>query len=641
MVAENHVFQTEVKKMLDLLANSLYSNKEVFLRELISNASDAIEKLRFNSLQNADLLGDDPNLKVRVSFDSDAKTLTISDNGIGMTKDEVISHLGTIAHSGTAEFFNNLGSDQAKNSELIGQFGVGFYSSFIVAEKVVVNTRSAGTTAENGVSWVSTGDGSFTTEQITKENRGTDIILFLKDTETEFLNSYKLEDIITKYSNHIGVPVELYKDVEDENAPEEKDENGYPKPKPRIKKWVQINSAVALWTKNPKDVQDDDYKKFYLSLANTYGEEEPLAWTHNKIEGDQEYTSLLYIPSKAPWDLYNREQKHGLKLYVQRVFIMDDAEQFMPTYLRFVKGLIDSNDLPLNVSREILQNNRVTQAMKKGCTKKVLGMLEKMSKDEPEKYQTFWSQFGNVMKEGPAEDYSNSEAIAKLLRFASTNNDSDVQNVSLEDYVSRMKEKQKNIYYLISDSYKAAANSAHLEILKSKGIEVLLMWDKVDEWLMSNMRDFQDKKFVSALSDDLDLGELVDEADKKSNEEKTKENEPVLKRFKDALGDKVEDVKISSRLVDTPCCAVSNTAMNGHLISTLKALGQKIPEIKYVLELNIDHPLVQTIVNETDEDKFKEWSQFLLDQALLGEQGTLEDPSSFIKLLNKLMISAK
>ncbi|MBO6071047.1 MAG: molecular chaperone HtpG, partial [Succinivibrionaceae bacterium] len=330
MVAENHVFQTEVKKMLDLLANSLYSNKEVFLRELISNASDAIEKLRFNSLQNADLLGDDPNLKVRVSFDSDAKTLTISDNGIGMTKDEVISHLGTIAHSGTAEFFNNLGSDQAKNSELIGQFGVGFYSSFIVAEKVVVNTRSAGTTAENGVSWVSTGDGSFTTEQITKENRGTDIILFLKDTETEFLNSYKLEDIITKYSNHIGVPVELYKDVEDENAPEEKDENGYPKPKPRIKKWVQINSAVALWTKNPKDVQDDDYKKFYLSLANTYGEEEPLAWTHNKIEGDQEYTSLLYIPSKAPWDLYNREQKHGLKLYVQRVFIMDDAEQFMP-----------------------------------------------------------------------------------------------------------------------------------------------------------------------------------------------------------------------------------------------------------------------------------------------------------------------
>ena len=462
MAAENHVFQTEVKKMLDLLANSLYSNKEVFLRELISNASDAVEKLRFNALQNAELLGDDPNLKVRISFDKDAKTLTISDNGIGMTKDEVINHLGTIAHSGTADFFSNLGTDQAKNSELIGQFGVGFYSSFIVADKVVVNSRSANAGAAEGVSWVSTGDGSFTTETINKENRGTDIILFMKDDETEFLNTYKLEEIITKYSNHIGVPVELYKEVVDEDAPEEKDEEGKVKPKPRISKWVQVNSAIALWTKNPKDVSDDDYKKFYLSLANTYGEEEPLTWSHNKVEGSQEYTSLLYIPSKAPWDLFNHQQKHGLKLYVQRVFIMDDAEQFMPTYLRFVKGLIDSNDLPLNVSREILQNNRITQSMKKACTKKVLGMLEKLAKDDPEKYQSFWTQFGNVLKEGPAEDYSNTETIAKLLRFASTKNDSDVQNVSLEDYISRMPEKQKNIYYLISDSYKAAANSAKI-----------------------------------------------------------------------------------------------------------------------------------------------------------------------------------
>ncbi len=641
MAAENHVFQTEVKKMLDLLANSLYSNKEVFLRELISNASDAVEKLRFNALQNAELLGDDPNLKVRISFDKDAKTLTISDNGIGMTKDEVINHLGTIAHSGTADFFSNLGTDQAKNSELIGQFGVGFYSSFIVADKVVVNSRSANAGAAEGVSWVSTGDGSFTTETINKENRGTDIILFMKDDETEFLNTYKLEEIITKYSNHIGVPVELYKEVVDEDAPEEKDEEGKVKPKPRISKWVQVNSAIALWTKNPKDVSDDDYKKFYLSLANTYGEEEPLTWSHNKVEGSQEYTSLLYIPSKAPWDLFNHQQKHGLKLYVQRVFIMDDAEQFMPTYLRFVKGLIDSNDLPLNVSREILQNNRITQSMKKACTKKVLGMLEKLAKDDPEKYQSFWTQFGNVLKEGPAEDYSNTETIAKLLRFASTKNDSDVQNVSLEDYISRMPEKQKNIYYLISDSYKAAANSAHIEILKNKGVEVLLLWDKVDEWLMSNMSEFQGKKFISALSDDLELGDLVDEEDKKKAEEKSKEYESVIKRFKDALGDKVEDVKISSRLVDTPCCAVSNAAINGHLISTLKALGQKTPDIKYVLELNMEHPLVTSIIDEADEDRFKEWSQFLLDQALLGEQGSLEDPSTFIKLMNKLLVAGK
>jgi len=641
MAAENHVFQTEVKKMLDLLANSLYSNKEVFLRELISNASDAVEKLRFNALQNAELLGDDPNLKVRISFDKDAKTLTISDNGIGMTKDEVINHLGTIAHSGTADFFSSLGTDQAKNSELIGQFGVGFYSSFIVADKVVVNSRSANVGAAEGVSWVSTGDGSFTTETINKENRGTDIILFMKDDETEFLNTYKLEEIITKYSNHIGVPVELYKEVVDEDAPEEKDEEGKVKPKPRISKWVQVNSAIALWTKNPKDVSDDDYKKFYLSLANTYGEEEPLTWSHNKVEGSQEYTSLLYIPSKAPWDLFNHQQKHGLKLYVQRVFIMDDAEQFMPTYLRFVKGLIDSNDLPLNVSREILQNNRITQSMKKACTKKVLGMLEKLAKDDPEKYQSFWTQFGNVLKEGPAEDYSNTETIAKLLRFASTKNDSDVQNVSLEDYISRMPEKQKNIYYLISDSYKAAANSAHIEILKNKGVEVLLLWDKVDEWLMSNMSEFQGKKFISALSDDLELGDLVDEEDKKKAEEKSKEYESVIKRFKDALGDKVEDVKISSRLVDTPCCAVSNAAINGHLISTLKALGQKTPDIKYVLELNMEHPLVTSIIDEADEDRFKEWSQFLLDQALLGEQGSLEDPSTFIKLMNKLLVAGK
>lgn len=637
MTAEKHVFQTEVKKMLDLLANSLYSNKEVFIRELVSNASDAADKLRFNALSNGDLYEDDPNLKVRISIDKDAKTLTISDNGIGMSKDEIIKHLGTIAHSGTAEFFSNLNEEQSKNSELIGQFGVGFYSAFIVADKVVVNSRAAGLPADQAVSWESTGDGSYTTTDITKESRGTEIILHIKNTEEEFLNNYKLEDIVKKYSDHIGIPVELLKEVADKDAPEEKDEEGNPKP-PKMKlEWTQVNCATAIWTRNPKEITDDEYKSFYNSISGSYTKEDPLTWVHSKVEGSQEYTTVLYVPSKAPWDLFNREQKHGLKLYVQRVFIMDDAEEFMPSYLRFVKGLVDSNDLPLNVSREILQDNKITQQLRKALTKKTLSMLDKLSKDEPEKYQTFWTEFGNVLKEGPAEDYSNTEAIAKLLRFASTKNDSDVQNVSLEDYIARMPEKQKNIYYLIADNYKSAANSAHLEILKSKGVEVLLLWDKVDEWLMSHLHQFQEKNFVSALSDDLQLGELEDEADKKKAEEKSKEFESSVKRLKDALGDKVQDVKVSTRLVDTPCCAVSDTAINGHMISLMKAMGQKIPEVKYTLEINLDHPLIKKVIDEQDEDKFKDWAQLLLDQALLGEQGSLEDPSAFIKLVNKLL----
>ncbi|MBQ8707668.1 MAG: molecular chaperone HtpG [Succinivibrionaceae bacterium] len=638
MTAEKHVFQTEVKKMLDLLANSLYSNKEVFLRELVSNASDAADKLRFNALSNASLYGDDAELKIRVSADRDAKTITISDNGIGMTKEEAIQHLGTIANSGTAEFFGNLSGDASKDSQLIGQFGVGFYSSFIVADKVTVKSRAAGVEADKAVCWESTGDGTFETSDITKETRGTEVVLHLKESETEFLSSWKLEDIIKKYSDHIGIPVEIYKEVRDEDAPEEKDAEGNPVPPKMIWKWVQINSATALWTKNPKDVSDEDYKNFYNSISGAYQSDEPLAWAHNKVEGTMEYTSLLYIPPKAPWDLFNRENKHGLKLYVQRVFIMDDAEQFMPTYLRFVKGLLDSNDLPLNVSREILQDNKITSQLRKACTKRVLGMLSKMAKDEPEKYKTFWTQFGAVMKEGPAEDYDNREEIQGLLRFASTSTQSSDQSVSLDDYISRMPEKQKNIYYLVGESYNAVANNTHLEALKSKGIEVLLMWDRVDEWLMAHMTDYKDKRFISASASDLELGDLENEEDKKKAEEQSKEFESTLKRFKEALGDSVTDVKVSTRLVDTPCLVISDNSVGAHMANIFKAMGQPVPETKYSLELNMDHPLVKRVVDEPDDDRFKDWAKLLFGQAKLAEVGSLDNPSEFIKLLDKFLV---
>ncbi len=637
MTAEKHVFQTEVKKMLDLLANSLYSNKEVFLRELVSNASDACDKLRFNALSDPSLYDDDPTLKIRISFDKDAKTVTIADNGIGMTKAEAIEHLGTIANSGTAEFFGNLSGDASKDSQLIGQFGVGFYSSFIVADKVTVRSRAAGATADQAVCWESEGDGTFETSDINKSDRGTEVILHLKDGETEFLSTWKIEDIVSKYSDHIGIPVEIYKEVRDEDAPEEKDEEGNPKPPKMIWKWVQINSATALWTKNPKDVSDEDYKNFYNSIAGTYQNDEPLAWAHNKVEGTLEYTSLLYIPSKAPYDLFNRENKHGLKLYVQRVFIMDDAEQFMPTYLRFVKGLVDSNDLPLNVSREILQDNKITSQLRKACTKRVLGMLTKMAKEDPEKYKKFWIQFGNTMKEGPAEDYENREEIEGLLRFASTANNSSEQTVSLDDYISRMPEKQKHIYYLTGESYAAVANNIHLEALKSKGIEVLLMWDRVDEWLMAHMTEYKEKRFISAAAMDLELGDMENQEDKEKAEKQAVEFESTLKRFKDALGDKVTDVKVSTRLVDTPCCVLAENAVGAHMANIFKAMGQPVPETKYSLELNMDHPLVKRVVDETDEDAFKDWANVLLGQAKLAEQGNIDDPASFIKLMNKLL----
>ena len=504
---ETHGFQTEVKQLLNLMAHSLYSNKEVFLRELISNAADAADKLRFRALSEASLYEDDGQLRVRLILDKENKTLTISDNGIGLTRDQAIEHLGTIAKSGTAEFFSHLSGDQAKDSQLIGQFGVGFYSAFIVADKVTVLSRAAGVPAEQGVSWESDGSGSFSVATIHKASRGTDVVLHLKAEESEFLDDWRLRSVIGKYSDHISIPVEMWElpaESDDEKGDDNAVANG---------EWKQVNRATALWTRTPRDIPDEEYQEFYKHISHDF--EAPLAWAHNKVEGSQEYTSLLYVPARAPWDMWNREQKHGLKLYVQRVFIMDDAEQFMPTYLRFIKGVLDSNDLPLNVSREILQDNKITAQLRKACTKRVLGMLAKMAKDEPEKYQSFWGEFGNVLKEGPAEDYAHKEEIAKLLRFASTHTDSDAQSVSLDDYLSRMKEKQDKIYYIIADNYLAASKSPHLELLRQKGVEVLLLWERIDEWLMNHLTEFDGKKFVSVTQGDLELGELEDDASRK------------------------------------------------------------------------------------------------------------------------------
>lgn len=632
MTATVHGFQTQVTKLLDLLANSLYSNKEVFLRELISNASDAIDKLHFMSLTNQDLIKDDPNFKIQIRPDKDAKTLTITDNGIGMTLDEANSHLGTIAESGTEAFMKNLTGDAKRDSQLIGQFGVGFYSSFIVAKKVTVITRSVNASEDEGVKWESEGNGTFTSENIKVPFRGTQIILSLKDDETEFTDTWKLRECITKYSDHISTPVELYeekyeqpKEGEDKKEPEKKFE------------YTQINNAQALWTRTPKDVKDEEYTEFYKHLSHDY--QDPLTWAHNKVEGDLEYTSLLYVPKMAPWDLYNRQNEHGLKLYVQRVFIMDKAEAFLPNYLRFVKGLVDTNALPLNVSRELLQETAVTRKLKKALTKRVLGMLEKLSKDSA-KYTEFYKQFGNVLKEGPVEDYDNKDAILKLLRFASTNNDSAETNVSFEDYISRMKEGQDKIYYITAESYEAAKNSPYLEQLKTKGIEVLLMWERVDEWLMGNISEFNGKEFVSANSQDLKLGNLADEEEKKKQETAATENKDLIERFKKALGDKVKDVVVSTRLIDSPSCVISDTnrMMTMQMRRLLEASGQTLPDEKYTLELNPEHKLVQKAYAEMEENRFNQWADLIFEQALLADQGALKDPSSFVKSMNALLL---
>jgi len=616
---ETRGFQSEVKQLLHLMIHSLYSNKEIFLRELISNASDAADKLRFRALSDASLYEGDGELRVRLSVDKDKRTLTLSDNGIGMRRDEVIENLGTIAKSGTKSFLESLGSDQAKDSQLIGQFGVGFYSAFIVADKVSVRTRAAGAAAEEGVFWESAGEGEYTIADITKADRGTEITLHLREGEDEFLDAWRVRSIIGKYSDHIALPVEI------ESKDEENDTTT----------WEKINKAQALWTRNKSEISDEEYNEFYKHIAHDFSD--PAIWSHNRVEGKQEYTSLLYIPSRAPFDMWNRDHKHGLKLYVQRVFIMDDAEQFMPNYLRFVRGLIDSNDLPLNVSREILQDSRVTQTLRAALTKRTLQMLEKLAKDDAEKYQTFWKEFGLVLKEGPAEDSDNQEAIAKLLRFASTHNDSADQNVSLEAYVSRMVEGQEKIYYITADSYAAAKSSPHLELFRKKGIEVLLLSDRIDEWMMSYLTEFDGKAFQSVSKADESLSKLADE-ESEEQKEAEKALEPFVERVKTLLGDRVKEVRLTHRLTDTPAIVTTDAnEMSTQMAKLFAAAGQAVPEVKYIFEINPDHQLVKRVADTQDETRFGEWIELLLDQALLAERGTLDDPNQFIRRMNQLL----
>ena len=632
MAAQVHGFQTEVAKLLDLLANSLYSNKEVFLRELISNASDALDKLHFLSLTDQKLLGDDPILRIRVKTDKDAGTLTISDNGIGMTVEEAQEHLGTIAKSGTDEFFKSLSGDAAKDSQLIGRFGVGFYSSFIVADKVTVYSRSAKAAQNEGVCWESEGLGTYTAERIDRKERGTDIVLHLKADAQKFLDAWVLETAITKYSDHIAVPVYLWKEKTAETPKEGE------KPAVPVFEWVQVNDAKALWTIAPRDVKDEQYKEFYKHLTHAY--DDPLVWSHNKVEGELEYTSLLYIPTEAPWDLFNRDAEHGLKLFVQRVFIMDEAEQFLPHYLRFVRGLVDTNDLPLNVSREMLQETAVTQKLKKALTHRVLTMLEKLAKDDPAKYAAFWKTFGRVLKEGPVEDPANRGTLMKLMRFASTKAGTGSEDVSLADYVARMPKGQDKIYYHVATSRQTAETSPYLEELKKKGIEVLLMWERIDEWLMGNLFEYEGKAFVSVTSSDLELGELADKKDEAKEKEAAEKAKPLVERFKKALGDKVVDVRAATRLTDSPSCVV---AENGSFISAqmrrmFEAAGQPVPEARYILEVNVNHPLVQKAA-AGDDAAFERWAKVILDQAVLAEQGTLADPNGFIREMNALLAS--
>ncbi|RLV61046.1 molecular chaperone HtpG [Parashewanella curva] len=631
---ETHGFQTEVKQLLQLMIHSLYSNKEIFLRELVSNAADAADKLRYNALTNDALYEGDGELRVRVSANKEAGTVTIEDNGIGMTRDGVIEHLGTIAKSGTAEFFSNLSGDAAKDSQLIGQFGVGFYSAFIVAKKVAVETRAAGHAAEEGVKWESEGEGEFSVEDITKKGRGTKITLFLRDEEKEFADDWRLKSIITKYSDHISIPVEMW----EEGKPESEGPDGE-KIEATEGEWKGMNKATALWTRNKSDISDDEYNEFYKHVSHDYTD--PLLWAHNRVEGKHEYTSLLYIPSKAPWDLWNRDAKQGLKLFVQRVFIMDDAESFMPSYLRFVKGLIDSNDLPLNVSREILQDNKVTQSMRSGITKRVLSMLEKLAKNDAEKYQKFYAEFGQVLKEGPAEDFANKERIAGLLRFSSTNEDSSAPTTSLEQYIERMKEGQEKIYYIVADSYEAAAHSPHLELLRKKGIEVILMHDRIDEWLVNHLNEFKEKKLHSVTQGDLELGDLEDKEEKEAAEKLAADSEALVKRVKNVLADKVSDVKVTTRLTDTPACVVTGEGeMSSQMIKLMEAAGQAVPEVKPLFEINPQHPLMERLDQEQDEEAFADWANLLLQQAQLSEKGSLADPSNFIKLMNQMLVAS-
>lgn len=619
-------FQTEVKQLLHLMIHSLYSNKEIFLRELISNASDAVDKLRFEALARPELLEGGAELKIRVTFDKAANTVTIDDNGIGMSRDEVIAHLGTIAKSGTADFMKNLTGDQRKDSHLIGQFGVGFYSAFIVADQVEVFTRRAGATAAEGVHWASKGEGEFEVSTVEKAERGTRIVLHLKAEESEFADGWRLRNVIKKYSDHIALPIELPK----EQTPAEGEEAAEPA-------WETVNRASALWTRPRTEIKDEEYQEFYKHISHDF--ENPLSWSHNKVEGKLEYNSLLYVPARAPFDLYHREAPRGLKLYVQRVFIMDQAESFLPLYLRFIKGVVDSNDLSLNVSREILQKDPIIDSMKSALTKRVLDMLDKLAKNEPEQYKAFWKNFGQVLKEGPAEDFANKEKIAGLLRFSSTHDDSGEQSVSLADYLSRAKEGQDKIYYLTGDSYAQVKNSPHLEVFRKKGIEVLLLTDRIDEWLMSYLTDFDGKALTDVARGDLDLGKLDSEEDKQAQEAVAKEKEGLVERLKTALGESVSEVRVSHRLTDSPAIlAIGEHDMGLQMRQILEASGQKVPDSKPIFEFNPSHPLVEKLDNEPDEDRFADFAHILFDQAALSAGDSLKDPAAYVRRLNKLLI---
>lgn len=621
-------FQTEVKQLLHLMVHALYSNREIFLRELISNASDACDKLRFEAIAKPALLEEDPDLKVKISYDEQANSLTLEDNGIGMNRDDVIANLGTIARSGTAEFLQQLTGDQKKDSGLIGQFGVGFYSAFIVADEVTVETRKAGVTAEEGVRWTSKGDGEFTVETINKPGRGTQITLTLKDDAKEYANGYRLRNIIQKYSDHIGLPIQLQKDVEVEGDEAEAADQA------TAVEWETINKANALWTRSKNEIKDEEYQEFYKHVAHDF--EDPLAWSHNKVEGKQEYTSLLYIPKRAPFDLYQREVPRGLKLYVQRVFILDNAEQFLPLYLRFIKGVVDSSDLPLNISREILQQNPQIDSMKSALTKRVLSLLDKMT-DDQDKYYEFWKEFGQVLKEGPGEDFANRERIAGLLRFSST--EQSEQRVSLADYVSRMKEGQDKIYYLIGESLAQVKSSPHLEVFRKKGIEVLLLTDRIDEWLMSHLNEFEGKALVDVARGDLDLGSLDTEEDKKAQEEATETKKDLLERIKKSLEERVSEVRVSTRLTDSPAVLVIGAGDLGlQMRKILEASGQQVPDSKPILEINPNHPLVERLEAEAQEANFTDLASLLCDQAALAAGESLEDPGQFVQRLNRLLL---
>jgi molecular chaperone HtpG len=621
-------FQTEVKQLLHLMIHSLYSNKEIFLRELISNASDAADKLRFESMSDPALLEDDGELKIHVGFDPAARTLTIRDNGIGMSRDEVIENIGTIARSGTRKFFESLTGDAQKDANLIGQFGVGFYSAFIVADKVTLTTRRAGAPAGEGIRWESTGHGEYTLEPVADAARGTEVVLHLKEGEDEFLNDWRLRHIIRTYSDHISLPIEM-------KTQPSADEEG--KEDAAVETYEAVNQASALWARPKSEISEEQYKEFYKHVAHDFTD--PLAWSHARVEGRQEYTELLYIPSRAPFDLYDRDRKQGVKLYVRRVFIMEDTEKLMPHYLRFVRGVIDSGDLPLNVSREILQQSKDIEAIRAGCVKKVLSMLEDMAQNRADQYATFWTEFGQVLKEGIGEDFANKDRLARLLRFASTAAEGDTATVSLADYIGRMKEGQDKIYFITAETLPAARNSPHLEVFRKKGIEVLLLTDRVDEWVTTHLTEFDGKALQSVAKGELDLGALEDEADKAAQQQAEEAAKPVLGRIGAALGDKVSEVRATARLTDSPAClVVGEHDMSAHLERLLKSVGQDVPEVKPVLEINPEHVLVKRLADEQDESRASDLAQVLYDQALLAEGGKLDDPASFVKRINRLML---